>query len=70
MFHVRSSTEGSQEAISAILTLIWQIVSNVNGIIFKDLKQTLKKEQCEVRTETLATYIILATQNVSLFARK
>jgi hypothetical protein len=49
MFHVRSSTEGSQESISAILTVIWQIVSNVNGIIFKDLKQTLKKEQCEVK---------------------
>ena len=49
MFHVRSSTEGGQEAISAILTLIWQIVSNVNGIVFKDLKQTLKKEQCEVK---------------------
>ena len=48
MFYVRSSSEGSQEAISTILTIIWQVVSNVNGIIFKDLKQTLKKEQCEV----------------------
>ena len=53
MFHVRSSTEGSQEAISAILTLIWQIVSNVNGIVFKDLKQTLKKEQCEVNFQII-----------------
>lgn len=48
MFYVRSSSEGSQEAITSILTIIWQIVSNVNGIVFKDLKQTLRKEQCDV----------------------
>jgi hypothetical protein len=59
MFHVRSSTEGSQESISAILTVIWQIVSNVNGIIFKDLKQTLKKEQCEVKKGNFDFKIIL-----------
>ena len=39
MYFVRISTEGSQEAVSSILTLIWKIVSNVNGIVFKDLKQ-------------------------------
>lgn len=48
MFHVRTTNEGSQEAVTAILTIIWQIVSSVNGIVFKDLKQTLRKEQCDV----------------------
>lgn len=48
MYFVRSSTEGSQEAISSILTIIWRIAPSVNGIVFKDLKQTLRKEQCEV----------------------
>ena len=48
MYNMRSSGEGSQEAISSILTLIWRIVASVNGIVFKDLKQTLRKEQCDV----------------------
>lgn len=48
MFFVRSSTDSSQEAISSILTIIWRIASSVNGIVFKDLKQTLRKEQCDV----------------------
>lgn len=47
MYSMRSSGEGSQEAISSILTLIWRVVSSVNGIVFKDLKQTLRKEQCD-----------------------
>jgi hypothetical protein len=49
MYYVRISSEGSQEAISSIQTILWQIVSNVNGIVFKDLKQTLRKEQCDVK---------------------
>lgn len=53
MYYVRISSEGSQEAISSIQTILWQIVSNVNGIVFKDLKQTLRKEQCDVRFEFL-----------------
>ena len=47
MFHVRAGSEGSQEAIGAILTILWRIVANVHGIVFKDLKQTLRKEQCD-----------------------
>ena len=47
MHYVRATAEGSQEAVSSILGLIWKIVANVNGIVFKDLKQVLKKEQCE-----------------------
>jgi hypothetical protein len=30
------------------MNILWQIVANVNGIVFKDLKQILKKEQCDV----------------------
>ncbi len=49
MFYVRTSSEGSQDAIASVLTLAWQIISSVNGIVYKDLKQTLRKEQCDVR---------------------
>lgn len=48
MFHVRSPSEGSQETVSGLLTILWQLVPDVNGIVFKDLKQILKKEQCDV----------------------
>lgn len=58
MFYVRSSSEGSQEAITSILTIIWQIVSNVNGIVFKDLKQTLRKEQCDVILIQICLFIL------------
>jgi hypothetical protein len=49
MFYVRASLDASQDSIAAILSIIWQIVSSVNGIVYKDLKQTLKKEQCDVK---------------------
>lgn len=48
MFFVRTSSDTSQEAISSIQTIIWRIAAFVNGIVFKDLKQTLRKEQCDV----------------------
>eukprot|EP00105_Crassostrea_gigas_P024973 XP_011445404.1 PREDICTED: protein unc-80 homolog isoform X2 [Crassostrea gigas] len=47
MFYVRSPCAGSQEAIAGALALIWQVIPSVDGIYFKDLKQTLKKEQCD-----------------------
>lgn len=47
MYFVRLSAESSQEAVASLLTLVWRIVRNVTGIVFKDLKQLLKKEQCE-----------------------
>ncbi|XP_052063828.1 protein unc-80 homolog [Mytilus californianus] len=47
MFYVRSPCAGSQEAIGGALALIWQVIPSVEGIYFKDLKQTLKKEQCD-----------------------
>jgi hypothetical protein len=59
MFYARHSAEGNQEAISSILTLVWQVVSNVNGIVFKDLKQTLKKEQCDVKIEEFSRIFLI-----------
>lgn len=56
MFHVRSPVEGSQEAIAIGLSLLWQIVPNVKDVFFKDLKQTLKREQCDA--------MIMLTANV------
>ncbi|RNA13665.1 hypothetical protein BpHYR1_016285 [Brachionus plicatilis] len=47
MFFVRTSSDTSQEAIASIQTIIWRIATYVNGIVFKDLKQTLRKEQCD-----------------------
>ncbi|XP_064639472.1 protein unc-80 homolog [Lineus longissimus] len=47
MFYVRSPCEGSQEAIGGALSMLWMIVPSVQGIYFKDLKQTLRKEQCD-----------------------
>ncbi|XP_061164273.1 protein unc-80 homolog isoform X1 [Saccostrea echinata] len=47
MFYVRSPCAGSQEAIAGALALVWQVIPSVDGIYFKDLKQTLKKEQCD-----------------------
>lgn len=53
MYNIRSPGEGSHEAVSSIMTLIWRVVSSVNGIVFKDLKQTLRKEQCDVTNNDL-----------------
>ncbi|KAL4233067.1 Protein unc-80 [Mactra antiquata] len=47
MFYVRTPQTYGQEAIAGALNLLWQIVPSVEGIYFKDLKQTLKKEQCD-----------------------
>ncbi|KAK0415429.1 hypothetical protein QR680_011941 [Steinernema hermaphroditum] len=47
MFYVRSPCEGSDQALGMALSLTWLIAPNVHGLYFKDLKQTLKKEQCD-----------------------
>ncbi|EJD74265.1 hypothetical protein LOAG_18392, partial [Loa loa] len=47
MHYVRSPCDGSDQAIAMALSIIWLIVPNVHGLYFKDLKQTLKKEQCD-----------------------
>ncbi|VDK27635.1 unnamed protein product [Anisakis simplex] len=52
MYYVRSPCEGSDKAIAMALSLTWLIAPHVHGLYFKDLKQTLKKEQCDVRLIT------------------
>uniref|UniRef100_T1IVG6 Uncharacterized protein n=1 Tax=Strigamia maritima TaxID=126957 RepID=T1IVG6_STRMM len=47
MFYVRTPTEGGQEHIGNALSLLWMVVPSVEGILLKDLKQILRKEQCD-----------------------
>ncbi|XP_067844006.1 protein unc-80 homolog [Heptranchias perlo] len=49
MYFVRTPCEWGMDAISATVTFLWEIVDYVEGLFFKDLKQTMKKEQCEVK---------------------
>ncbi|XP_037920959.1 protein unc-80 homolog [Hermetia illucens] len=56
MFYVRSSHEQSQELVGSALSILWMVVHSVHGIMFKDLKQILRKEQCDAS--------ILLTANV------
>ncbi|KAJ8932970.1 hypothetical protein NQ314_014301 [Rhamnusium bicolor] len=56
MFYVRSPHEDGQQLIGAALSLLWMVVHSVHGIMFKDLKQILRKEQCDAS--------ILLTANV------
>ncbi|CAF0814942.1 unnamed protein product [Rotaria sordida] len=45
---VRSPLDGSQELIVNGLTLLWQIIPYLHGLVLKDLKQILRKEQAEM----------------------
>lgn len=56
MFYVRSPHEEGQRLIGAALSILWMVVHSVHGIMFKDLKQILRKEQCDAS--------ILLTANV------
>ncbi|XP_055525794.1 protein unc-80 homolog isoform X1 [Wyeomyia smithii] len=47
MFYVRSTHECSQQLVGSALSVLWMIVHSVHGIMFKDLKQILRKEQCD-----------------------
>ncbi|XP_032879501.1 protein unc-80 homolog isoform X3 [Amblyraja radiata] len=49
MYFVRTPCEWGMDAISATVTFLWEVVVYVEGLFFKDLKQTMKKEQCEVK---------------------
>ncbi|XP_065199931.1 protein unc-80 homolog isoform X3 [Planococcus citri] len=48
MFYVRSPHENGQKMIGAALSILWMVVHSVHGIMFKDLKQILRKEQCDM----------------------
>lgn len=56
MFYVRSTHESGQQLVGAALSVLWMVVHSVHGIMFKDLKQILRKEQCDAS--------ILLTANV------
>ncbi|KAL1497693.1 hypothetical protein ABEB36_008611 [Hypothenemus hampei] len=56
MFYVRSNHEEGEQLIGSALSLLWMVVHSVHGIMFKDLKQILRKEQCDAS--------ILLTANV------
>lgn len=56
MFYVRTPHEEGQKLIGTALSLLWMVVHSVHGIMFKDLKQILRKEQCDAS--------ILLTANV------
>ncbi|XP_024080721.1 protein unc-80 homolog [Cimex lectularius] len=56
MFYVRTPHEEGQKLIGAALSILWMVVHSVHGIMFKDLKQILRKEQCDAS--------ILLTANV------
>ncbi|KOC65753.1 Protein unc-80 like protein, partial [Habropoda laboriosa] len=47
MFYVRSPHEEGQKLIGTALSILWMVVHSVHGIMFKDLKQILRKEQCD-----------------------
>ncbi|XP_054724860.1 protein unc-80 homolog [Uloborus diversus] len=47
MFYVRSPVEGGQDHIGNALSVLWQVVPSVHGLFLKDLKQVLRKEQCD-----------------------
>jgi hypothetical protein len=49
MFYVRTPSDGAEGSLAAALGLVWLVIPHVQGLYFKDLKQTLKKEQCDVR---------------------
>lgn len=53
---IRSPFDSSQELITVGLTLLWQIIPYVHGLVLKDFKQILRKEQAEM--------MILITGNV------
>ena len=70
MFYVRTPAEGGQEAIAGALSILWLVVPHVQDIHFKDLKQTLRKEQCDVRTPRVSTRLyrkLLSSLNIFFF---
>ncbi|CAB4054728.1 UNC80 [Lepeophtheirus salmonis] len=56
MFYVRHPRDKAQELIGQALATLWMVVHSVQGIMFKDLKQILRKEQVDAA--------ILLTANV------
>jgi len=66
MYFVRTPCEWGMDAISATLTFLWEVVGYVEGLFFKDLKQTMKKEQCEVKLLVTASMPGIRNESLSL----
>ncbi|XP_077556955.1 unc80, NALCN channel complex subunit isoform X2 [Haemaphysalis longicornis] len=47
MFYIRAPVEGGTELIANAISILWLIVPSVHGLYLKDLKQVLRKEQCD-----------------------
>ena len=47
MYNVRTPSETSQHLIGDTLSVLWLVVPSVHGLFLKDLKQILRKEQCD-----------------------
>ncbi|KAF2352742.1 hypothetical protein FHG87_016501 [Trinorchestia longiramus] len=47
MFCVRTPGDTSQQHIAAAHAILWNVVPSMQGILFKDLKQIFRKEQCD-----------------------
>ncbi|XP_064455968.1 protein unc-80 homolog isoform X2 [Ornithodoros turicata] len=47
MFYIRAPVEGGTELIANALSILWLVVPSVYGLYLKDLKQILRKEQCD-----------------------
>jgi hypothetical protein len=56
MFNVRTPISESPELIGTTLSVLWLVVPSVHGLFLKDLKQILRKEQCDTN--------VLITANV------
>lgn len=67
MYFVRTPCEWGMDAISATLTFLWEVVGYVEGLFFKDLKQTMKKEQCEVKLLVTASMPGIKNESLSFF---
>ncbi|XP_050693714.1 protein unc-80 homolog isoform X3 [Eriocheir sinensis] len=46
-YDVRSPQQASQDHIAAALSILWTVVPSIQGILFKDIKQIFRKEQCD-----------------------
>lgn len=47
MFYIRAPVEGATELIANAISILWLVVPSVHGLYLKDLKQVLRKEQCD-----------------------
>ncbi|XP_050045385.1 protein unc-80 homolog [Dermacentor andersoni] len=47
MFYIRAPVEGGTELIANAISILWLVVPSVHGLYLKDLKQVLRKEQCD-----------------------